>query len=184
MSTTVEDAQAAVADAKTAVDRAETDLPSGRRSISADALHLLRDGWRHADLTAQRTRQAAEEERRSARLKGLEGIGAEVDKLAQSEHTEQLDGDALLDNQTFYDRVTSMDPDSPGYRKQVQEIVATATATEQGPAAQAAPAAPAAPPGPQQWTMDDVDKSTPSELTTAMEAGLLRDLGYAPRRRR
>ena len=93
------------------------------------------------------------------------------------------DGDALLDSATFYGRVTSLDPDSPGYRKQVQEMVATATG--QAPAAaQAAPAQPAAPAGPRQWTMDDVDKSTPSELTAALEDGLLRDLGYAPRRRR
>lgn len=93
------------------------------------------------------------------------------------------DADSLLDSATFYDRVTSLDPDSPGYRRQVQEMVAAAGA--QGPAAvQAAPAQPTAPAGPRQWTMDDVDKSTPKELSTAMEAGLLRDLGYAPRRRR
>jgi hypothetical protein len=90
MTTGVQDPQAAVAAAKTAVDQAEADLVSGKRSISATALNKLRDGWRHADLTAQCTRVAAEEQRRSARLEGLEAIGAEVDKLAQPEHTGPL----------------------------------------------------------------------------------------------
>jgi hypothetical protein len=83
MTTSVQDAQAGVAAARNAVDEAEGDLLSGKRSVSADVLHKLRDGWRHADLTAQRTRQAAEEERRSARLTGLAAIGAEVGKLAR-----------------------------------------------------------------------------------------------------
>jgi hypothetical protein len=90
MTTSVQDAQASVAAAKNAVDEAEGDLLSGKRSISADVLHKLRDGWRHADLTAERTRQAAEQERREARLTGLAAVGAEVDKLAQPEHAEQL----------------------------------------------------------------------------------------------
>ena len=95
-----------------------------------------------------------------------------------------VDADALLDSKTFYDRVTSLDPDSPGFRRQVQEMVAGAAgaiiASEAGRRRQQ----PAAPAGPQQWTLDDVDKSTPAELTAAMNAGLLRDLGYAPPRNR
>jgi hypothetical protein len=93
------------------------------------------------------------------------------------------DADTLLDSKAFYDRVTSLDPDSPGYRRQLQEMV-TAAAGQPPVAAQAGPAEPAAPAGPRQWTMDDVDKSTPKELTAAMEAGLLRDLGYAPPKKR
>jgi hypothetical protein len=38
--------------------------------------------------------------------------------------------------------------------------------------------------GPRQWTMDDVNSSTPSECAAAIDAGLLRDLGCAPRRKR
>jgi hypothetical protein len=93
------------------------------------------------------------------------------------------DADALLDSKTFYDKVTALDPDSPGYGKRVQEMVASAAANALA-AAQPAPAKPAAPEGPRQWSMEDVDRSTPAELTKAMNAGLLRDLGYAPRRRR
>jgi hypothetical protein len=94
-----------------------------------------------------------------------------------------VDADTLLDSKTFYDRVTSLDPDSPGFRRQVQQMVAGA-AGQASSAKQAAPARPAAPTGPQQWTLDDVDKSTPSELTVAMNSGLLQDLGYAPPRNR
>ena len=95
-----------------------------------------------------------------------------------------IDADALLDSKTFYDRVTSLDPDSPGFRKDVQELVAGA-APHSSPAKQGpAPEQPPAPTGPQQWTMSDVDNSTPAELTAAMNAGLLRDLGYAPPRNR
>jgi pyruvate/2-oxoglutarate dehydrogenase complex dihydrolipoamide acyltransferase (E2) component len=93
------------------------------------------------------------------------------------------DGDTLLDSATFFDRVTSLDPDSPGYRKQVQGMVAAAAGQATAPA-QAAPARPAAPAGPRQWTMDDVDRSTPEEMTAALKAGLLRDMGVgAPRKR-
>jgi hypothetical protein len=93
------------------------------------------------------------------------------------------DGDALLDSATFFDRVTSLDPDSPGYRKQVQGMVAAAAGQATAPA-QAAPARPAAPSGPRQWTMEDVDRSTAGELAKAMNEGLLGDLGCAPPRRR
>jgi hypothetical protein len=93
------------------------------------------------------------------------------------------DADTLLDSQTFYDQVTSLDPDSPGYRKQVQGMISAAAGQAPTPA-QAVPARPAAPAGPRQWTMDDVDRSTAGELAKAMNEGLLRDLGCAPPRRR
>jgi hypothetical protein len=94
-----------------------------------------------------------------------------------------VDADALLDSKSFYDQVTSLDPDSPGFRKQVQQMVAGA-AGRLSPAKPTAPEQPAAPSGSRQWTMDDVDKSSPTELTAAINAGLLRDLGYAPPRSR
>lgn len=94
MRTSVDDAAAAAAAAEQDVDRAETDLASGSRSVTAAALHKLRDTWRHADLTAQSARQRAEQQRREARLSGLTAIGAEVDKLAAGDEMEAL-GDAL-----------------------------------------------------------------------------------------
>jgi hypothetical protein len=93
------------------------------------------------------------------------------------------DGEKLLDSAGFYRRVTALDPDTPGYQRQVQELVTAAAARHGQPAQQ--PAAPPEPdPGPRQWTMADVDASSPSELVEAMEAGLLVDLGYNPSRRR
>jgi hypothetical protein len=58
------------------------------------------------------------------------------------------DADALLDSAAFYGQVTSMDPDSLGYRKQVRDMVAAAAGL--APAAQAAPVQPTAPAGPRQ----------------------------------
>ena len=79
------------------------------------------------------------------------------------------DGEALLDSQEFFKQATSLDPDAPDYRKQVRDLVASK--------------APAAQP-PRQWTLADVEKSSPAELAEAMNAGLLSDLGYAPPRRK
>jgi hypothetical protein len=93
------------------------------------------------------------------------------------------DAEQLLDSADFYSRVTALDPDAPGYQRQVQELVTVAAARHGQPAQQ--PAAPPEPdPAPRQWTMADVDASSPSELVKAMEAGLLVDLGYNPSRSR
>lgn len=135
MTTGVQDAQAGVAAAKSAVDQAEADLLSGERSISADVLHKLRDGWRHADLTAQRTRQAAEEERREARLTGLAAIGAEVDKLAQPEHAEQL-AEALRDVAAACARFRAL---ADAHDADVADLVAAAADLKAEPKAPAGP---------------------------------------------
>jgi lysozyme family protein len=93
-----------------------------------------------------------------------------------------LDGDVLLDRRSFYDSVTALDPDAPGFRTQVRQMVASAT----GIARQSAPAPSGSAGGgePRQWTMDDVDKSTPDECVAAINGGLLRDLGFPPSRKR
>ena len=90
------------------------------------------------------------------------------------------DGDALLDSKAFYSQVTSLDPDAPGYRRQVQELVAAA-APRREPTGSAAPEQAA---GSQQWDMEKVARSSSDEITTAWDAGLLRDLGYGQRQRR
>jgi hypothetical protein len=43
---------------------------------------------------------------------------------------------------------------------------------------------PPEPEGTRQWSLDDVDRSTPAECAAAMKAGLLRDLGCSPHRPR
>lgn len=96
------------------------------------------------------------------------------------------DADQLLDSKTFYSQVTSLDPDSPGFRRQVQEMVAGAAGSS-SPEAQSALAQPAAQPtaeGPHQWTMEDVLKASPEETMAAMKAGLLGDIGLPQRRKR
>ena len=135
MTVTVQDAEASAAAAEQAVDQAEADLVSGKRSISSTALHKLRDGWRYADLTAQRTRPAADEERRDARLKGLEAIGAEVDKLGQPAHTEPL-AEALRDIAAAADRFRLL---AAAHDGDVAELVAAARDLGAEPPAPAGP---------------------------------------------
>jgi hypothetical protein len=94
--TNVKQAEADAAAARSEVDRTEQEIASGSKRVTATALHKLRDTWRHADLTAQATRKKTEEDRRAARLVGLERIGAEVDKLAAADETVAM-ADALRD---------------------------------------------------------------------------------------
>jgi hypothetical protein len=135
MTTDVQDAQADAEAAKNAVDDAEANLVSGKRSVTADALHKLTDRWRHADLTAQRARLAAEEERRDARLKGLEVIGAEVDKLAQPEHTEQL-AEAVRDIAVACARFNAV---AGAHDADLADLIAAATDLRAEPAAPGGP---------------------------------------------
>jgi hypothetical protein len=91
------------------------------------------------------------------------------------------DGEKLLDSIEFHSKVTALDPDAPGYRRQMVEMVADAARRPE-----AAPRPPAAAPqqaqAGQQWDMERVNRSTAAELSAALDAGLLRSLGYAPRR--
>lgn len=96
MTTSVKDAGAAAATAKRDVDDAEAELASGSQGVTVSALHKLRDAWRHADLTAQGAQVRAEQDRRSARIKGLEMIGTEIDKLAGAGTAAAME-DALRD---------------------------------------------------------------------------------------
>jgi hypothetical protein len=102
-----------------------------------------------------------------------------------------LDAEAILDSASLYSRLTALDPDAPGFERQVRDLVRE-TAAARGMNRSAAPAVPqssnpaptAAGGPPRQWTVEDVERSTPSETVAAGEAGLLRDLGYVPRRKR
>jgi hypothetical protein len=102
-------------------------------------------------------------------------------------HTEAArigaDAEALLDSRTFYDQVTSLNPDAPGYRRQVEQLVTAASG--HSPVATRTPASPPPDPaGPRQWTLADVDKASTTELEEAMNAGLLVDLGVGVPKRR
>jgi hypothetical protein len=71
------------------VSKAESQLASGG-SVGFDALHRLRDRWRHADLAAQGAQAKAEQERVQARLDGLTQVGAEVDNHAATDPGQAL----------------------------------------------------------------------------------------------
>ncbi|MDH6141025.1 hypothetical protein P3T35_003038 [Kitasatospora sp. GP30] len=79
----VSTAQDTAEQARIEVRKAETKLAAGG-SVGFEALHRLRDRWRHADLAAQGAQARAESERTQARLDGLTAVGAEVDKVAAS----------------------------------------------------------------------------------------------------
>jgi len=95
-----------------------------------------------------------------------------------------IDADQLLDSRAFRTATGALNPASPDFTAQVRQ--AARTAAEAVPRFRAAaPSAPAPAPAPQQWTLSDVEAArTPQEVMAAGEAGLLRNLGYAPRRKR
>lgn len=88
------------------------------------------------------------------------------------------DPEALLDRKSFYDRVTALDPDDPGFTSQVRSMV-----TQAVPAARQQPAAGGGT-QPRQWTLEDVKAAEPDAIVAATEAGLLVALGYGPRQKR
>lgn len=101
------------------------------------------------------------------------------------------DAARLCDSASFMETVQGLGPDTPGYVGRVEAAVRDAVKANPdyslsglpaAPQQQGAPPAAAAPP--RQWTLADVEASTPSETAAAIEAGLLRDLGHAPRRKR
>ena len=97
-----------------------------------------------------------------------------------------IDGEALLDSKRLYDEVTALDPDNKGFVGRVREIVGEAAGRRPEDEGQHGGTGRQEPQqqGPQQWTLEEVQRSTPSECAAAMEAGLLTDLGMPPIRRR
>jgi hypothetical protein len=68
--------------ARLAADAAESALATGRRAVSFDALHKLRDRMRHADAAAAGARVKAEGERQEARTAALTELGKRIDEAA------------------------------------------------------------------------------------------------------
>lgn len=97
----------------------------------------------------------------------------------------QADAARLCDSASFIKSVQALGPDTPGYVSRVEAAVRDAVRANPDYRLGGQPAAlPATPAPPRQWTLADVTAATPSETAAAGEAGLLRDLGYAPRRKR
>lgn len=108
--------------------------------------------------------------------------------------------DLLLDSRAFMAQTADLDPSSADFNERVKALVAqTVTANPSlaatPPAAAAPPVVPppalpaasgadfsGAPPGSGQWTEADVEKASPEALSKAIDQGLLKSLGYSPRR--
>ena len=103
------------------------------------------------------------------RRAALAAVRAEAERVG-------ADPEALLDRRSVYDKVIGLDPDHPGFARQVRALVGKAA-----PAVQQQPAAQPASTGPHQWTMADIKAAQPGEIVAAADAGLLRELGYGPR---
>jgi hypothetical protein len=107
-----------------------------------------------------------------------------------------LDAEHLLDSATLNSRVSALDVDDPGFPRHVAELVQEHAAAR-GLAPAAPPPAGRSPDGNaaaesqdlRQWTESDVaalpkTREGARQLQAAIDAGLLTDLGYPPRRRR
>jgi len=102
------------------------------------------------------------------RRAALAAVRAEAERVG-------ADPEALLDRRSLYDQVIGLDPDDPGFARQVRALVGHAA-----PPAQEQPAPKAASTEPRQWTMADIKAAQPGEIVAAGDAGLLRELGYGP----
>lgn len=92
------------------------------------------------------------------------------------------DAPELCNSVSFMKAVQALDPDRPGFVARVANATRTAVDADQRFRAAATTESAQTPSGPRQWTMDDVGRASTTEMTEAMDAGLMRDLGYGPRR--
>lgn len=122
----------------------------------------------------------------------LEGLAAQVHRQAVASAVRDaapalaVRAEELLDSQSFAEAVRDLDPAGPEFATGV--CAAAQAAAERDPArfrvqAPAQPVPPAAD-GPQQWTRERALAAPPGALAEAIDAGLLRDLGFAPDKRR
>lgn len=106
-------------------------------------------------------------------------------------------GDALLDSRSFMNAVQGLDPAASDFAEKLGDAIKAAVETGtqfKAPAAEPAPPkqpqAPrsggefnGSPGGNRQWNVADVDRASASEVAAAQEAGLLMDLGFAPKKK-
>jgi hypothetical protein len=166
-----------------------------QRDAFAKALGLAGEEPPTAEqLTEQLTASKAE---RDAERKRAQQAAVELAVL-RAAGAQQVDGNALLDSRQFVSALDGLDPTAADFGQQVAQAIEKAVernpgykpaATPPPPVAPAPPAVPksgaefgAPPAGPRQWTQQDVDASTPSQLQKAINDGLLENLGFGPRR--
>lgn len=143
-----------------------------------------------ADLQAAKEQANAELEQRDSALRAQQVELAVLRNAAKHGGN----GDALLDSRSFMNAVQSLDPTAADFAEKLGDAIKTAVESgSQFKAPAAEPAAPkqptvarsggefnGAPGGNRQWTLDDVQRASASEVVKAQADGLLIDLGYAP----
>lgn len=131
----VKTADDAVVQARTEVSQAEARIAGGDRGVTAEALHKLRDKFRHATLAAQGAQARAEQERQQARLDGLRQIGAEVDRFVADDATGAIRG-ALRDAADAIARVREL---AAAHDARVADLIAAAADLDVEPMAPGGP---------------------------------------------
>lgn len=143
--------------------------------------------------------KAAQEQAQAALAQRDTTLRQQAVELAVLRNASQhgANGDALLDSRSFMSKVSSLDPAAGDFAEQLGAAIKATVET--GPQYKAATPAPEPKPAPQparsggefngapggnrQWTLADVQAASPAELVAAQDAGLLIDLGYAPRKK-
>jgi len=90
MSTGTAEVDRAADDAAAVLRDSEADLATGRRTVSADALHRHLDNYRHAQLAAEGAKAKAERAAATARITALGEVGRQVDDLAAADVVDEL----------------------------------------------------------------------------------------------
>ena|SRR3989442_4906341 len=103
--------------------------------------------------------------------------------VTQAAPAHQADPAALLDSEQFVSALRGLEPGAPGFTGRVSAAVKAAAEADARFRAAAPEGGGAGTQPPAQWTRDDVKRHSPDEVTKAIDDGLLRDLGYPPRRR-
>lgn len=88
-----------------------------------------------------------------------------------------VDPGQLLDSQTFYDRLGQLSPRTPDFAGQVAALVAERAADLGHPAAPE-PQTGDEQAGPRQWTDADLQGASWQDISAAMKAGQMTDLGF------
>ena len=147
-----------------------------------------------AELKETRTRHEADIAARDARIRDSE---VRLAVLTQAPGHE-ANGLLLMDSLSFLRKLDGLDPSAEDFAERLgEQIRAAAEGNPQYKLAAPAPEPPKPPPavarsggefngapgGNRQWTLEDVQRASASEVTDAQEQGLLIDLGFSPRKK-
>jgi len=100
-----------------------------------------------------------------------------------------IDPEFVLDSKKVGTELGALNPDEPGFAARIRDIVGARAAQLENTAAstastEASGALQQTREQPRQWTLEDVKAASPAETLAAADAGLLRDMGVGPSKRR